>query len=308
MQYFVMSNHVHFVAHDGERLIQAHASADYAFVTIEIEPGSAPFVIQEGGLAGYTVTWEGGLSISLKRDDKFLCAIEGSAVLASDRLERLSWETFYLATPAQFSKLAEFNLDAHSEKARFKNRVEKLSEAKLAVKVYCGCGRVPRENYLNLDIRAFAPEFALSNPDDYFFFDFASSNWPIGDNIVDFIFDEDFIEHIDQITQIQYLAETRRVLKVNSYHRVSTPNFLAAMKRHSDFSLGANGVYTGEREHEHIAMFSPWSLKEVSELVGYREIVFETKNVSVSPFPVNDTRPWNDRDPVLGNIYAELLK
>jgi len=50
------------------------------------------------------------------------------------------------------------------------------------------------------------------------------------------------------------------------------------------------------------------SLKEMAEMVGYRAVVFTTRNCGVSPHAVPDIRPLDDRDPITGNIYADLLK
>jgi hypothetical protein len=58
----------------------------------------------------------------------------------------------------------------------------------------------------------------------------------------------------------------------------------------------------------HKSILSPASLKELAELVGYREVVFTTKNRGVSSFAVPDFRPAVDRDPIVGNIFADLQK
>ena len=57
--------------------------------------------------------------------------------------------------------------------------------------------------------------------------------------------------------QFQFLAETLRVMKPGSWHRVNTPNVITAMKLHSNFKKGFRGVYTGEEKWGHISIFSP---------------------------------------------------
>jgi Domain of unknown function (DUF4422)/Glycosyltransferase 61/Methyltransferase domain len=194
------------------------------------------------------------------------------------------------------------------EIARFQKKVSDLIGDNKPLKIYCGCGEVPRIGFLNLDIKEWAPDFMSINPDEYFIFPFADMAWGIADNCVDYIFDEDFIEHITQLQQIQFLAESLRVLKPGGYHRVSTPSIIASMKRFSNFRDGYSGVYTGELQWDHISLFSHFSLKEIAELIGYREVIFTTKNHSVSPFAQDDTRPGHDRDEVVGNIFADLQK
>lgn len=58
----------------------------------------------------------------------------------------------------------------------------------------------------------------------------------------------------------------------------------------------------------HVSIFSPTSLKEIAELIGYKAVVFTTKDHGVSPHAVRDARPKQDRDLILGNIHADLLK
>jgi hypothetical protein len=46
----------------------------------------------------------------------------------------------------------------------------------------------------------------------------------------------------------------------------------------------------------------------MARLVGYRAVVFNQKDQSVSPHRTPETRPGTDRDAILGNIFADLLK
>jgi hypothetical protein len=82
------------------------------------------------------------------------------------------------------------------------------------------------------------------------------------------------------------------------------------MKRHSRFEDGIEGVYTGEWDHwEHVSLFTRHSLEEMAKLVGYRDVVFNLKNQGVSPYRLHaEARPDADRDPLFGNIFADLLK
>lgn len=192
----------------------------------------------------------------------------------------------------------------------FADRVFGLARAGLPVKVQVGCGMTSASGFLNLDIAPLLPESDQRFGEfEFFFFPFADMPWPIPDNCVDFIFHEDFIEHINQKQQVCFLAETLRVLKGGCWHRVNTPDLGHAMKRFSHFESGMKGVYTGEWDNwHHISLFTRHSLEEMAKLVGYREAVFNQKNQSVSPHRTPETRPGTDRDAVLGNIFADLLK
>jgi hypothetical protein len=190
------------------------------------------------------------------------------------------------------------------EGKRFDAEVYRLIDTGQPVRLHFGCGDVPRPGFLNID----ANRHPSVSGDDYFVFSFADVSWGIPDNSVDYIFHEDFIEHLNQLQQIQFLAETLRVLKPNCYHRINTPCLIGSMKRHSHFREGFQGVYTGEVQWGHISLFSRMSLKELSEVIGYSEIIFTTKDHGVSPYAVLDTRPHSDRDIIIGNIYADLKK
>jgi predicted SAM-dependent methyltransferase len=189
--------------------------------------------------------------------------------------------------------------------------VLKLVESGQPVKIQVGFGWSPAPGFVNLDIQPLLDESdAGTDALDVFFFPYVDMPWPIPENCVDYIFHEDFIEHISQKQQVCFLAETLRVLKDGAWHRVSTPCLNASMKRHSHFEDGLKGVYTGEWDNwEHINLFTRNSLEEMAKMVGYREVMFNQKNQGVSPHRLtSEIRPSEDRDPLIGNIFADLLK
>jgi hypothetical protein len=261
-------------------------------------------LLETGPLAGYTAEiLEAGVAFSKER--RYLCAEYSSATMLSNRDKPLTWETFTVVSEEEVATL--MSKDAKNDAARFSREVLRLRASGEPVKVHCGSGPIPRPGFLNLDIAPLAPNFYISNYDEYFIFPFVES-WELPDNCIDYIFHEDFIEHISQLMQIQFLAETRRVLKPGCWHRVNTPNLLTSMKKNSEFSKGFRGVYTGEMQWGHIGLLSPSYLKEIAELVGYREVVYTTRHHGVSPHADKDARPGPDRDDVIGNIYADLMK
>jgi hypothetical protein len=273
----------------------------------ELEEGD---VLKTRPLAGFCVE-KSEDGISFVSNKKYLCALNDSATFVADRDKRNRWEIFGIIPDIKMSEFLKNKIYTGSveEAARFGREVLKLRAEGKPVKIYCGAGTVPIEGFLNLDFQILAPtNFAINKFEEYFIFPFVEEPWDLPDNCVDYIFHEDFIEHITQLQQFQFLAETLRVLKPGCWHRVNTPNVLTAMKIHSNFKKGFRGVYTGETQYGHIYILSPNSLKEMAELVGYREVVFTTRHQGVSPYATKDRRPGPDRDDVLGNIYADLLK
>ena len=196
------------------------------------------------------------------------------------------------------------------EMRAFASRVMELVQSGQPVRIYTGCGTNPAAGFINIDIAPMLPpEDTRFDDREYFFFPFADTPWPIPDACVDYIFNEDFIEHLNQKQQFRFLAESLRVLKPGSWHRISTPCLIQAMRRHSRFQAGMRGVYTGEWDlWGHQVLFTRHSLEEIAELTGYSAVMFNQKNQGISRFRGTDTRPWDDRDGLFGNIYADLLK
>ncbi|CAO4162760.1 hypothetical protein [Methylorubrum populi] len=303
---YLMTTHRGFLGADGGHLVQLATYDDHR--VIRLVDGSITYdtPIKGGPLDGFTVTRvENG--VALRRNGAFASATPGRREIDVDRQGVATWETFLEIPDDRIGMFSQAAFDPAAEKARFARRVAELTAAGQPVKIYPGCGTVPRTGFLNLDIDVNAPQFLLTNRDDYFIFPFVCP-WDIPDNSVDYVFDEDFVEHISQLMQWQFFAEVLRVLKPGCFHRVNTPNVIAAMKRHSRFADGFSGVYTGEEQWGHIAILSHFQLKEIAETIGYSEVIFTTRSCGVSPFAERDFRPAPDRDDVGGNIYADLRK
>jgi len=197
------------------------------------------------------------------------------------------------------------------EQDAFRARVLDLNSRGQPVKLHLGPGHRPKVGFINIDKFKAEParEFFENHPQDYIVFPFAERPWPTPDHNIDYIYHEDFFEHIPQKNQILVLAESLRVLKPGAIHRISTPCLIQSMRTHSDFTRGSAGVYVYEWERwNHVALVSRASLEEMALLVGYKRVYFTAKSKSMSPFATEDSRPHGDRDQVLGNVFADLLK
>jgi hypothetical protein len=293
---------------DAAELVQVDPVPEAQDTFVEIQDQLDGQLLGSGPLAGFRML-HGRDGVHFQKNGKFLCALPGGGRLEVNRLVASRWETFILVPETKLSSLWRMlEISPEGEVTRLCNAVSKLMDEGRPVKIHCGCGPKPRGGVLNFDITMMAKKFFLDRHYEYFIFPFADMSWGIPNACVDYVFHEDFIEHITQLQQIQFLAETWRVLKPGCYHRVNTPNLITSMRRHSNFKTGFAGVYTGELQYGHKSIFSPASLKEMAELVGYREVVFTTKSHGVSPFAEPDSRPGGDRDDIVGNIYADLQK
>lgn len=186
------------------------------------------------------------------------------------------------------------------------------------VKLHVGCGPRILRGFINVDLdyephytdyyrEEDYPEAMRGSQSELVIYDVRVGRIPLPDESLDLVFHEDFLEHIDQRSQILFLAETHRMLKRGAVHRVNTPNLLSSMRDFSTFTQGAAGVHIGEwdRSH-HVSVLTPSMLAEYARMVGYSEVIFNTKNGSISPLVPPEYRP-SDR-PLDGNLYADLVK
>jgi hypothetical protein len=303
---YAMTVHRTFLGLSGGSLIHIMSLEDPRICRFDDDQVSDGAPLRSGAPVGISIK-QCGSGVNLVQEGAFLSAVPGKEPLEGGRPSADTWETFVFVPEAKANELV-VGPSPSSEMRRFRDRVLQLQKEGKPVKIYCGCGTVPRPGFLNLDHEVNAPRFFIENRDDYFLFPFANSRWDIPDNSVDYVFHEDFIEHITQCMQWQFLAEALRVMKPGTWHRVNTPNLIASMKRHSRFSEGFDGVYTGELQWNHVAILTPFALKEIAETIGYSEVIFTTRSHGVSPYAEYDFRPAPDRDDLGGNIYADLRK
>lgn len=190
------------------------------------------------------------------------------------------------------------------------------------VKLHLGCGARILAGWINMDMhyqsyqnylqyytdQHYRPEIR-GNRSDFYPIDVTKRPLPLPNNSVDVVFHEDFLEHINQRDQVVFLAEVLRVLKPGGIHRINTPNLIASMRDHSDFSKGFSGVYVEEwNGHGHYSLMTPQSLTELATMVGYSKVICNAKNKSTSPMVPSEYRPDPHDRPEDGNVFADLIK
>lgn len=202
--------------------------------------------------------------------------------------------------------------DEAAERAAFAAAAAQALRDGIPIKIQFGTGDNLMPDFFNLDYQKSlvleASGWFAAHANRYFIHPVGPA-LPFPDGSVDFVFSEDFIEHLAQKDQVQYLAEAFRVLKPGSVHRISTPCLAYSMKSHSDFSKGAAGVYQKEWDDwGHQVVFTRTSLRDLAQMIGYRDVIFTGKNQSISPHRCIETRPGSDRSGDEANIYADLIK
>ena len=293
----------------GARLIDIDMTEAGRLGTTGLMPGEPGPVLQSGPLAGfhYVKTATPGL-FHLFRNG-FLCALPNQTAVA-DAKAASTWETFKFVTVDVAAKY----LGVHTRREEsLAGQVRALTKQKAPICLNFGI--VPRriEGFLTIARKMFLAESAAAafhgSPEACFLFDFVEMSWPIPDASVDYIFSEDFVARLPQRSQVAFLAEAFRVLKPGGYHRLTTPCLAAALRRHSDFAKGRDGVSFSDFDTSgQVALMTRGLLTEVARAIGYREVFFTARSRGSSPHAVEDRRPAADRDPDTGTIFADLLR
>lgn len=313
---FISTHHRTLLAFDlrtgSLRQVKAMPETGSSLVVVDV-PESTVTRLQSEGIGNLHAAFIGGGPLDgceyigngapgtflLRKNGFFGGAEQVSDAILFDRELARAWEVFQFVSYEAGLNLLRPIQDMHA----FAERVRLLRHDGRPVCLHFGCGPRRIVGFLNIDKHPY-----LTHSDDYFNFDFAEQPWPIPDACVDYIYSEDFIEHIPQKNQIAYLAESFRVLKPGCYNRVNTPCLRASMTQ-SDFAKGFSGVYFEEFDRwNHIALFTPESLRELALMIGYSHVFFTAKSRGTSAYAVPDSRPGGERNELVGNIFADLLK
>jgi len=288
----------------GTRLVEIDSGEVARLEGAQPIPGEVGVAITSGALAGfrYAKATVGGCFHLF--NGKFACAAPNLFPITWDREHAGPWETFKLIS--REAAEADEKISRDGEGA-LKLRVQSLLDQGKPLRLHFGCGNTLIPGFLNLDNYAHFGPFGQT--EDLFMFDFTQNPWPIPDSSVDYIYSEDFIEHVPQRSQVGFLAEAFRVLKPGCYNRVSTPCLAESMKANSDFSKGFTGVYFGEFDRwAHVALFTKGLFTDLAQAIGYTKVIFNDKGRGLSPYAVQDRRPGEDRTWKNANIFADLMK
>ncbi|OHA05193.1 MAG: hypothetical protein A2934_02765 [Candidatus Sungbacteria bacterium RIFCSPLOWO2_01_FULL_47_10] len=196
-------------------------------------------------------------------------------------------------------------------------RLFRISGSSRPLRLHFGADIRILKGWINIDISPYTKPDDYPFPDskdirggraDYFQIDFREAPLPLSDGSVDLVFHEDFIEHLTQKEIVQFLAETYRVLKTGGIHRINTPDLLSSLGKNCDFTRGIAGVKCEEWDkYGHHNVLTRNFLKELAKAVGYREVVFNGRNKSLSKDVPQEYRPGDDRSDD-EQIFCDLVK
>lgn len=258
---YIATHHRTLVAYDLQtqtlRQIKAASQICHNLVLVDV-PEDIVTQLRSGdgerGIPSTRVSWEEILEgcqylninpkkFTLRKNGFFACAERDSDLITFNREAARLWEQFEFVSHGDGLQL----IQPPRTREHFAAAVATRLDQGKPVRLHFGCGSKRINGFLNVDRVAWTVDTNvwLQHFENYFVFDFANQPWPIPDQCVDYIFSEDFIEHIPQKLQIAFLAESFRVLKPGCFNRVNTPCLRYAMTR-SNFAKGFAGVYFTE--------------------------------------------------------------
>lgn len=179
----------------------------------------------------------------------------------------------------------------------------------LSDRIHYACGRRVLDGWLNVDM--FDEAYPYGPPDDalrtrIFYADLRAPH-PFPDNVFQFAYAEDFLEHLSQADSLIFLTEAYRTLKTGGVLRLSTPGLPGILRRHlrSSDHAGAS-VCRAEaftRWH-HLHFYTFESLELVARHIGFSTVTRCDYGRSQYPVLEQDSRP-DQRDL---NLVVELTK
>ena len=146
-------------------------------------------------------------------------------------------------------------------------------------KLSVGCGpKHLRPDWWNVDLRSFQGIDEILDATKY---------WR-GHGVLDFVYSEHFLEHLDLEGAVKFLRETHKALKKGGRTRISTPGLEWVMKTHFKFappdsdSHIAETLTTNKAFHGwgHQFLFSQGMLRFLLEKVGFTDVEFFDYGVS----------------------------
>lgn len=210
--------------------------------------------------------------------------------------------------------------DASAQHQEMTPQTSRIEASQEILKIHIGCGPRVLKGWVNIDL-AFEPyENYLQYYTDEFYgpevrgsreefraLDVTKEPLPFPDESADIIFDEDFLEHLDQREAILFLAESYRVLKPGGVHRIITPDLDWVFDTKCSLKEGYKGFDQSEWiQWHHKEIFSKTYLEYIASRIGYR-VSFRKRFESVSPYLPKEYRPGKGI-PEESHLYADLIK
>ncbi|MBX7057211.1 MAG: methyltransferase domain-containing protein [Leptospirales bacterium] len=174
-----------------------------------------------------------------------------------------------------------------------------------ARKIHYGAGQRLLSGWLNVD---FYPQSKLEREPFQLSVDLSGAH-PFDDGSFDFAFAEDFLEHLDQKQQLNFLVEAARCLAADGVLRLSFPGLEGVIERHynqPNFETFARGAYESYDLFEHKHFPARAELQLMAKAAGFRLANFA---IEFGKSAHRELQDLDSRGEQIGlNTYVELTK
>jgi len=144
------------------------------------------------------------------------------------------------------------------------------AKSKINSRLNVGCGDLPFEGWVNLDLRPLKGVSVRSN----------AAQLPFKDGVFEIVYASHVIEHFDFLEGFEVLKEWKRVLKTGGNLIIECPDFLGLCRRFVQCDEGGRiGLYMhifGNpwiKEQIHKFLYTPNQLRWTLEQLGFKNIV-----------------------------------
>jgi hypothetical protein len=117
---------------------------------VEMSGAGEDEIFESGPMSGFRVVHQEN-GVSFLKGGNFLCAAPGRRKLVADRKIAASWEVFSLIPQEDLESALVLTKPTSHQIVRFNKRVIGLMAEHKPIKIYSGCGGIPRLGFINVD-------------------------------------------------------------------------------------------------------------------------------------------------------------
>ena len=154
-------------------------------------------------------------------------------------------------------------------------RLNQIDSTITTTKIHYACGKNFFNGWLNVDLNK-----NINN--EIFLVDLVKRH-PFSNNLFEWGFGEDFIEHLHQADSLIFLAEVYRTFKSGGVCRLAFPSMDGQVKEGPPFSDYDSAIKIKENYYDkwnHVHLYSKDEFKKVCKHIGFREVEFKSYHES----------------------------
>jgi SAM-dependent methyltransferase len=160
--------------------------------------------------------------------------------------------------------------------ARSRRRARQLSAAGGTLRLHLGSGPERLPGWVNVDLY-FPAELCLD----------LRAPLPLPDDLVDAIYSQHFLEHLDHEAGIRLIRECARVLKPGGWVRFCTPDLENHARAYLEGRLTAEQFNSALRDHDHLYLYDEAELGALLAAAGLVDVRRTEPKASACPLLAN---------------------